>query len=119
MKYCSHCGKQLLDDAIICPGCGCSVQYGNMNNGIPQQGVPRYADTYSGMSVAGLILAFLQPLIGLIVSIIAHGEAKRIGSEKSVSMSKAGILVAAVLSGLVAACILIYIITFCSLFFIW
>ena len=23
MKYCSHCGKELFDEAIICPGCGC------------------------------------------------------------------------------------------------
>lgn len=25
MKYCSHCGKELLDEAVICPGCGCAV----------------------------------------------------------------------------------------------
>ncbi len=25
MKYCTKCGKQLLDDAIICVGCGCIV----------------------------------------------------------------------------------------------
>jgi len=23
MKYCTHCGKQLFDEAVICPGCGC------------------------------------------------------------------------------------------------
>lgn len=23
MKYCSKCGKELFDEAIICPGCGC------------------------------------------------------------------------------------------------
>ena len=26
MKYCSHCGKELMDEAIICPGCGCAVE---------------------------------------------------------------------------------------------
>ena len=25
MKYCSHCGKDLLDEAVICPSCGCRV----------------------------------------------------------------------------------------------
>ena len=25
MKYCSHCGKELLDEAVICPGCGCAT----------------------------------------------------------------------------------------------
>ena len=24
MKYCSHCGAELLDEAVICPKCGCS-----------------------------------------------------------------------------------------------
>ena len=23
MKYCSKCGKELLDEAVICPNCGC------------------------------------------------------------------------------------------------
>ena len=26
MKYCSHCGNQILDDAVVCPKCGCLVQ---------------------------------------------------------------------------------------------
>lgn len=25
MKYCVHCGNELLDDAVICPKCGCRV----------------------------------------------------------------------------------------------
>ena len=26
MKYCTHCGKELLDEAVICIGCGCVVE---------------------------------------------------------------------------------------------
>ncbi len=25
MKYCSHCGNVLLDEAVLCPSCGCAV----------------------------------------------------------------------------------------------
>lgn len=25
MKFCSKCGKEIMDEAVICPGCGCSV----------------------------------------------------------------------------------------------
>lgn len=25
MKFCSKCGKELFDEAVICPGCGCPV----------------------------------------------------------------------------------------------
>lgn len=26
MKYCTHCGTELLDEAVVCTGCGCPVQ---------------------------------------------------------------------------------------------
>ncbi len=26
MKYCVKCGKEIMDDAEICPGCGCAVE---------------------------------------------------------------------------------------------
>ena len=26
MKYCSHCGKEIADEAVICINCGCSVK---------------------------------------------------------------------------------------------
>lgn len=25
MKYCTHCGKEIMDDAVICMGCGCAT----------------------------------------------------------------------------------------------
>ena len=25
MKYCTKCGKELLDEAVVCPGCGCAA----------------------------------------------------------------------------------------------
>lgn len=66
MKYCIHCGKEVLDDAIICPGCGCSVQYGNGNpqqNGFSKgggngQGAPSFNDSYSAVSILGLVFSY-------------------------------------------------------------
>ena len=26
MKFCTHCGKQLLNEAVLCVGCGCDVR---------------------------------------------------------------------------------------------
>lgn len=28
MKYCSKCGNELMDEAVICPKCGCPVENG-------------------------------------------------------------------------------------------
>lgn len=108
MKYCIHCGKECLDDAIICPACGCSVQYGNVSQNINQ---PQYqnqnilnsnceSDKFSVLSILGFIFAFLSSIVGLILSIIAYNEAKTIGSAKSSSFAKAGIIISAVGIGL-------------------
>lgn len=26
MKYCSHCGKEINDEAVVCPSCGCATE---------------------------------------------------------------------------------------------
>ncbi|MCI9215419.1 MAG: zinc-ribbon domain-containing protein [Oscillospiraceae bacterium] len=31
MKYCSKCGNELFDEAVICPKCGCPVGSGTAN----------------------------------------------------------------------------------------
>lgn len=25
MKFCTHCGKEIMDETVVCPGCGCAV----------------------------------------------------------------------------------------------
>lgn len=39
MKFCSHCGKELLDEAVMCPGCGCMVAAAPMQ-AAPVQAAP-------------------------------------------------------------------------------
>ena len=29
MKFCTHCGKEIADEAVICLNCGCMTQNGN------------------------------------------------------------------------------------------
>ena len=26
MKFCEKCGKEIMDEAVLCPGCGCAIQ---------------------------------------------------------------------------------------------
>ena len=57
MKFCQHCGKEIMDQAVICPGCGCSVQSAtNQNTG----------DIDYSVSAGLVILAVLIPLFGII-----------------------------------------------------
>ena len=55
MKFCCHCGKEIMDEAVICPGCGCSVQ--TVNNA--QKG-----EVDQSVSVGLVILSLLFPLFG-------------------------------------------------------
>ncbi|MCH5159622.1 MAG: zinc-ribbon domain-containing protein [Clostridiales bacterium] len=36
MKYCSHCGKEIVDEAVVCPGCGCRVD-STASNGVIEE----------------------------------------------------------------------------------
>ena len=65
MKYCTKCGKELVDEAVFCPGCGCSVDY-NMNSAKPQE--------EDKISVGLCILAVFIPLFGLIYWAIKRQE---------------------------------------------
>lgn len=121
MKFCTHCGKEVMDDAVICPNCGCSVQYDENPQGgaapqntapQPQYRAPAPVDSYSTLSIVGLVLSFFMPLVGLIVSIMAHNEAKNTGSIKSQSMSKAGIIISAIEMGIAVFTVIIYIVIF-------
>lgn len=59
MKYCVHCGKELLDDAVVCPNCGCPV---------PSQPKDEPDKVLN-------IIAFLLPIVGLILYLVYHDKA--------------------------------------------
>lgn len=58
MKYCQKCGKQILDEAVICPGCGCQIENAATTD-------PADASNF-GMAVLG----FLLPVVGLILYLV-------------------------------------------------
>ena len=61
MKYCQMCGRELMDEAVICPGCGCPT-------GTPMQQEAKRDE----VSVGLCILAFLIPLFGIIYWPVAY-----------------------------------------------
>ena len=59
MKYCSKCGKEIHDDAVMCIHCGCSVKGGAVST--QEEDAP---------SIGFAILGFFIPVIGLILWLI-------------------------------------------------
>lgn len=69
MKFCTKCGKEIFDEAIICPHCGCSTESTN---------TPKKVNSEDDQVSVGLcILAALIPLFGIIYWPVKHKEAPR------------------------------------------
>ena len=58
MKFCTRCGKELADEAIVCVGCGCSQK----NNIYYKDG--------DSKSFGWALLGFFVPLVGLILYLV-------------------------------------------------
>ena len=79
MKFCETCGKEIHDDTIVCPACGCpTAKYYQGQTKIPQQHSAYYPElcertrqinTYFVFSLISLITCMG---IGLIFAIVAY-----------------------------------------------
>lgn len=65
MKYCSKCGKEIVDEAIVCPGCGCAVVKTEVN------------PIDDEVSVGLCVLSALIPLVGIIYWPVKHKESPK------------------------------------------
>lgn len=55
--FCKNCGKEILNDAVICVHCGCSVQGNNK----------AVTNTSDAPSIGAAVLGFFIPIVGLIL----------------------------------------------------
>ncbi|MBQ4111142.1 MAG: hypothetical protein IJC74_09710 [Clostridia bacterium] len=87
MKYCIHCGNQMMDEAVICVKCGCSVHPSTAPKASPRKNSVSAQEqailieeknnktkkiiqkTERATSIAWLILGILQIVIGIITSV--------------------------------------------------
>lgn len=67
MKYCTHCGKEIMDEAMICVGCGCAVQSSVSVEKIPQI-IETLAQRLQTNAVIWLVIGILQILGGLFIN---------------------------------------------------
>lgn len=68
--YCSTCGKEINDDAVVCVGCGCLVQKASQSKKTPQTNTENKTQTALILGIVGIIFAWIFALVGHIASII-------------------------------------------------
>ena len=61
MKYCSKCGTQLVDEAVVCTGCGCAV--GSVPSVAPATVAVAEETKSSGLTTAAKVFMVLGTVI--------------------------------------------------------
>lgn len=98
--FCTHCGKELNDQAVICPNCGVPVE------GTSFQQPKAKEKRLNGFSLAGFIVSlffwlgefgFLVMIVGLTLSIIGVVQCKNAPDQyKGKGFGIAGIVISSV-----------------------
>lgn len=91
MKYCSHCGSEVQDDAIYCPNCGALISQSNDNT---NANTNVYVKKNNGFAIAGFVCSFFIPLLGWIFGGIGLSKSKQTNKGKNLSI--AAIIIASV-----------------------
>lgn len=106
--YCGNCGNKVEDGTKFCPFCGSRLASAG-SSGNADFETTHYSEStrqnasdgsQKTLAIVGIILAFLFPLIGLIVSIVARSNARQAGDQSSANLAKIGIILGAVMIGI-------------------
>ena len=101
MKYCTHCGAEIMDDAVICTKCGCWIN--NTTTSPIRQNVKTNVCALVGfiLSLASIVFIVnfmgLLALAGMIVSIVGLVQLVKNSEQKGRGYAIAGVSVGACL----------------------
>lgn len=114
MKFCSHCGAKILDEAVICPKCGCQV-----SSAAPKE-ENKNATTALVMGIVSLSLSVLALVILGFLEFVALGLSIPgiiLGSKnKMTGKGKAGFITSIIAICISAIGVLLYILSLLMVF---
>lgn len=88
MKFCTKCGNELMDEAVICPKCGCIYNNQNLVNNSE-------TDTANGVAIVGFIFSFLLPIVGFICGLFGLSKSNELNG-KGYGLSIAAIILSVI-----------------------
>lgn len=105
--FCSKCGKEISDDAVICPNCGVPT---NNYQGASNQPKSKVDDgsNVNTMSIIALVMSFIVPLVGFIMGLIYRPKAIAIDDESSRKKCTAAIWISVVYFALCIVLSIVY-----------
>lgn len=87
--FCEKCGKEIMDEAVICPNCGCGTSKNNFqsNNTMQLNEENNIISSISNLTAPARILSIFIPMIGIIIASIGLFK---ISSAKMLQLSANG-----------------------------
>ena len=87
--FCTNCGKEINDNAAICPYCGVVEKKNALSNASSN------TNQSNTMAIVGFIFSFFFALVGLICSIIGFKRAPEFGGNGK-GLALAGIIISSI-----------------------
>ena len=87
--FCTNCGKEINDNAAICPYCGVVANKNALSNASSN------TNQSNTMAIVGFIFSFFFALVGLICSIIGFKRAPEFGGNGK-GIALAGIIISSI-----------------------
>ncbi len=88
---CKKCGREIADDSTFCSYCGENLQTETVET-VEAQEKPSRTNV---LAIIGFVLSFIQPIAGLVLSIIGLKKSETWNSGRK--MAKAGIIISIVM----------------------
>ncbi len=85
--FCSNCGSQIDDRAVICPRCGVPVR--------PLVATEPERKEVNTLAIIGFVFSFVFTIVGLVCSIIGYRNAPRYGGSGK-GLALAGIILSSI-----------------------
>ncbi len=98
MKYCSKCGKELDDEAVVCTNCGCAVP--NKNNVSNASGIQTAAKVFMIIGIVATAFFYLIPLAWTIPMTIYYFNKCNNGEKVGVGFKICSLLFVSLIAGI-------------------
>ena len=69
--FCSKCGKEISDEALICPGCGCPVENSREQNCVSSSQMAERTEA-SSLGLVSVILGIVGIVMGLLLAFLGY-----------------------------------------------
>ena len=104
MKYCSHCGNEVVDEAVVCPKCGCQVYSKETFSDSDSETLTTVAKVFMILGCVSGAICYLVPLIWCIPMTIHVYKAYKGEEDLSVGFKVCVLLFVNLIGGILLLC---------------